>query len=759
MARQEHDLQAKRDYMAMVARWLDSGAEHFHSIDGTDGIGRFGPADAGALAIEATALYAFVNAVAATNEELDCANCRITREECAERALGAFRYCIQSHRAYPRELPDGIEWGGTGMSPKMADQLALAAEPLEPLLSDTDRDALRRLIAFEADSNILLPFHLEPVDHGYFRKRPPVPTQRFGTSYPESNAWRATILARALLADPDHANAEQWRESMHMHLANALSTPADADDGTILCGRPLRDWHAGANLHPNFALEHHGFFHPGYVNRALLSLFSAACAYRDAGEDAPELLLRNVPELWDVQRRLILWDGRLAYPAGKDYPRYCWGQLYLLPVLVFIQHEYGDNVARWAELRLADLLAREQEANGDGAFFASRLSKWRQVIERNRHLAPRRPAPSVYYRSQVDPAYYIALADWWHRRYDGAGPVAADIDEEELAEPFVEPDCGLIFHRSPSRFASWSWNAYRSRAQGLVIPRDGDHLAEWQGNLVSRFQLRNVGCDCRVIRHREHTFDGGIATCGSMGVCDGKILHGIAFAALPDGRTTVYLSSARTACAVQLLLVEGLCLNIANDIFNDNSRTVYSRDGSIELLGVGAERQQIAISGPWLNVDDMLGVMELDGREQFAVAVDGARRADGHSLCYHEILHPSDDRPRQLPTGALVEDSAVALVTSIDHEQTMRWPGRHIGPGISNSASRLVTIRGMDDVWYLMAANLDDTPCRLRVPLSMQAAGYEILVGKPRQFRLLGDGAGISLASGEMLLVALAANR
>lgn len=746
------------NYPEAVTEWLQFGTRHFHFLDNSSHLGRFGPTSAGALAVEATALYAFVHGLAASDDSFDLAECPMDAGECVDRGLAAFRYCLHSHVSHADEVADGLSWGGTGMSPKMADQMALAAEVLGDFLEERDREQFAHLIEHEADCNILLPYHLEHVDHGLFRKRPPVPTERFGTSYPESNAWRACILARALLSDPDNGSSEQWRESMLMHLTNALSTPADAEDDTVFDGRPVREWHAGANLHPNFALEHHGFFHPGYVNRALLSLFSAAYAFEDAGVDPPESLLRNVPEVWDVQRRLLLWEGNLAYPAGDDYPRYCWGLLYLLPVLVFAQHELEDVVARRAELALADLLRREQQANGDGSFSAGRLEAWRQVIEERPPLAPLRPAPSVYYRTQVDGAFYPALAHWWHRRREAPEPASDAQMDDELCEPFSEPDCGLVFQRSPKRFASWSWNAYRCGAQGLVLPREGDHMAEWQGNLVSRFTVRGAQCDRRVLEHHEHVFENGFATSGRLAVCENSIEHRLGFVALPDGRTTVCLSRARTLRPVEMLMHEGLCLNIANDLFNDNCRRVYCADNACELPGVGAPREEMSIESLWLNVDDMLGVVALDGQERFILSIDGERRAAGHSLCYHEVLRPSVKRSRTLLANALLEDSAVALVTSIDAEETARWLAWHLGPSLSNAEARALTIRGEDDVWYLVAMGLGNEDAEVHLPLTMQAANSDLLVGDSEQFRLVGDGVVLTMPPAGLVVAALAAN-
>lgn len=733
-----------------LGAWLPFGAAGCEHLASDCDLRRFGPVSCGVLGIEATALYAFVFGLAAAWE---LGEGGFDPNRCAEEGLAALRYCLRTHASNPDAQLEDIPWGGTGMSPKMTDQLALAAEVLDAWLTADDRARLGRVIEHEANANILLPYHLEPVDHGYYRKRPPVPTGRFGSSFPESNAWRANVLGRALLAQPRHEHAALWRESMTMHLVNALSVPADAEVEDEVAGRPLRAWHAGANLHPHFAMEHHGFFHPGYVNRALLSLMSAWYAHVDAGAEPPALLLRHVPEVWDVQRRLLLWDGRLAYPAGDDYPRYCWGQLYLLPVLSFMRNEFGDEVAAEAEARASALLLDEQAENEDGSFFGARLAEWRREIESPDGLPPRSPAPSVYYRTQVDAPFYLGLAAWWGERTPSV-PAGATAFADRHA-PFAEPDCGLVFHRGERRFASWSWNAHRSRAQGLVIPEGGDHLVEWEGNLVSRYQVRGRDSDRRVLGHSEHLFPGGFATIGRLSDCDGAILQQIAFIALPDQRTCLRVARSTALADCQPLLVESLCLNLANDRFNGGRRAVSSHDGVLEVAGPGEARAEIELEGPWLNVDDALGVVALDGREQFVLEVDGARRACGHSLCYHRVLHQCLSRQREVARGGLLEDCAIALLAGATAEVTSRWLARNVAPAAADGAMRGLAVRGADGTWYAIAINFGPEPAQMHFPLTMEASGFRMLVGTPEQFVLTGVGAQITLPAHGMLVAAL----
>ena len=60
----------------------------------------------------------------------------------------------------------------------------------------------------------------------------------FGTSWPESNAWRGAALAAATLSQPHHPHVAAWDESMKRHFVNALSVPQDAQSGAIVDNLP-----------------------------------------------------------------------------------------------------------------------------------------------------------------------------------------------------------------------------------------------------------------------------------------------------------------------------------------------------------------------------------------------------------------------------------------------------------------------------------------------------------------------------------------
>jgi hypothetical protein len=45
-------------------------------------------------------------------------------------------------------------------------------------------------------------------------------------------------------------------------MISAFATPADCSSQRVVEGKPLSAWLRGANVHPDFTLENHGFVHP-----------------------------------------------------------------------------------------------------------------------------------------------------------------------------------------------------------------------------------------------------------------------------------------------------------------------------------------------------------------------------------------------------------------------------------------------------------------------------------------------------------------
>ncbi len=617
-----------------TAAWLPYAERHWHRHPEREDTGYFGTGTVAIQSLEAVAEHAFVCAslarrpVAAPPDGLGA-------DRLVERSLAGLRYLAETHTTGSMDCVSGAtgavgsggeplarrdhapgpprhpgRWGADGWTPVPAFLLWLVAEELGEVLPAAEAGMVHRVLEHEADANLADRRCTVLEHHGYFREVPPIPTGRFGHSWPESNAWRGALLAAAQLALPSHPHVAKWDDSMKRHFVNALSVPQDAESEQIVDGLPVRERFVGANVHPGFALEHHGFFHTCYAARTMQFLVLAAASFGRHGRRAPESAAHHLVDEWRMLRRLLLWQGRVAYPAGKDHHRYGWGLTYLLPVAAWLHRRHGDAPAALLEEQLTDLFLAEQAHNGDGSFARERMGA----------LLEARPAPGrragersrvLYYRAEADPPFYLLLALALHEAAENAGrprvrAAAAEV-ERAIGGTFEEPDAGLVLHRGTERFASWSWNAHPDVAQGLFVPRAGDHLAEWNGNLAPSFVVLDAppGASGRLVAWRRTvTLDGGFATLGMVRHAGGALEQHALYVALPDGRSALYADDVRARWDLTLLHQEGLRFNLGNDLFNGCRRTLRFEAGAAALVAGAATPAPLRENGsPWLEVD------------------------------------------------------------------------------------------------------------------------------------------------------------
>jgi hypothetical protein len=745
-------------HVQAAGAWLGYAERHWHRHPQQPALGYFGTGTVAIQSLEAAAEHAFICATLACHAEPDADNTDnvagsgLTRAGLLDRALAGLRYLAATHVTGEAGCVPGAsgavnhsgrpappwggnarrQWGGDGWSPVPAFFLFLVADALGEALPEPDAAAVRRVLAYEADANLADQRCTVLEHHGYFRQVPPIPTGRFGTSWPESNAWRGALLAAARLTLPDHPRAPRWDDSMKRHFMNALSVPQDAASDAVVDGRPVREWFVGANVHPHFALEHHGFFHPCYAARTMEFMVLAADAFERRGLPPPECTTHHLLDEWRLLQRLLLWQGRLAYPAGQDHHRYGWGLTYLLPVLAWLQRHDGDRIAASFEQQLAAVLLYEQRHNGDGSFVRERMGA---LLEDTPHPLRRAGDRSrvLYYRAEADPPFYLLLAQRLHQAgtvrdrwpqaaphaVPGPRPVAQEAPEPapvsgDVAPPITgtveEPDAGLVFRRDPGRFVSWSWNAYPDVAQGLFIPRHGDHLAEWNGNLAPAFVVLDAPATRAVVWQRTTTFHGGFATLGTVRHAGGALAQHVLYVALPDGRSALYADEVRCRWALTLLHQEGLRLNLGNDLFNGYRRRLRFAGGEAWLVaGQPADARLRANRSPWLVVDDLLGVQFVDESDQsgepWTVRTFPSRNATDMSAWYAILCRPLLTTPRAFPIGGLVQRTCVRLVANVAGDEWVapvacRWRPWRAG----EAPSLTIEAPGLDGALYRIDA-------------------------------------------------------
>jgi hypothetical protein len=666
----------------------------------------------------------YVTALAALSSctDYDAAHLGIDREHFRQRALAALRFSFNSHLSGEGYCTDGQKWGCTWISALGIERMMTGVLALRPYFTPQDEMNLQSLLTCEAN------WLLHDYHRGEHRGINAGLWSTSGKNDPESNGWNGALLWRTAAMYPDHVDASLWIERSHEFLMNAVSIAADAQDDTIIAGKPVSEWHIGANFFDNYALDHHGYLNVGYM---IICVSGAAMLHADlkvAGMPRPESLDWHQADLWRVLRRLIFSDGRLARIGGDTRVRYAYCQEYLLPSLLYASEQLGEQYA--PEILNAQLKLIEEEAafNGDGSFYGKRL----------KNLNSQNP----YYYTRLESDRSCALGLLLLNAPQSSSGIEVSISdnrsadlkpssfEESVFGGWEDPDHGVAVHRCDSRFASFAWRGF-GLGQGLCLPPNQGHLAEWEGNLgiTSRFMgddgviAGGQTARRRVINHHIESFEGGFLTYGTieegtnLTVQEGWSGSGMAqsqivFAALPDGHTVLGLQYCRAANLRSFPLeIKGLQWRVPNDLYNGFNRTLTTQNGEF-ILHSPCPQEEVLSLGSWANCAEKVGVIGLYGATDLKVHRQPHRNAGKYrSLYVEDICWGFHLGARSALPNEILLDTGWAMLSDVTSEQT-----RHFAE--SNALSVLdlpkdcrgVRIVGLDEKCYELVANFGLEP-------------------------------------------------
>jgi len=673
--------------------WAPFSEKYWWDDPSYPGIGCFGTGYNN-WGVQTNQKYLGAMAVIAADEDAHESEC-FTRSKALERAITALQYSIASHITGPHHCSDGTKWGHHWISPLGIERMMHGVDLIWDKLSENDRQNVNRLLADEADYQLGV-----EVLGGLWGDK--------GRNKPESNIWNGAICARAALYNPDNPHKDQWIEKAHEFFINGISVPADAEDSAVVGGKPVKDRHRGPNFFPSYALDHHAYLNVGYMVICISNIAMVHYAHVLRGQKPPESLYHHADGLWNLIRRLIFHDGRLIRIGGDTRIRYCYCQDYLIPALIFAADYFGDSHAGALLPKAIELIKREQATNPDGGFHSNRLA----------HVAKE----SLYYytRLESDKAVALSMAIAWLKQRKI--PVDRDLGkfEQSVAGGWEDKEHGAVFHRSPSRMVSWSWRASET-PQGLCLSPDDGSLAEWMENLAGSVVPQGKGGTRKVQSHSITSFDGGFVTIGE--VLDGVNVeipegwraehtarHCIAFAALPDNHTAVRIEIAVTPARRTFIKSwAGVKLEIPNDIMNSGIRKYHCRNGILELHGPCKSFETHNIDSPWINIDDRIGLVILNGAESWEILRRG-EPIGGHAygniytdaICCNLRTEPAD-----LPDAAVLFDNTCIMLSGMDSHETeafyRAYKARAIDP--EHPECRGAFVQAYDGRNYIFLAN------------------------------------------------------
>ncbi|MBT5609681.1 MAG: hypothetical protein HN742_03535 [Lentisphaerae bacterium] len=540
----------------------------------------------------------------------------------------------------------------------------------------------------------------------------------------EGITWTINLLARGAIFYPDHPHAAQWLDLAKHGYASSLCVAADLKDGTVVDGKAIKEWvaHRCPVLHPDFTLTHHALgIHPGYMAIAghrMVSLYDLL--KRNEGSVSP-VWTHHFRDMTNALKDLSLWDGRTAFPNGKDWADYLYGVCDIHYDFVGLQMMFGDGEARLLE---------------QGKF---RHLEWLQLNRGNGDFGP----SNAEYVFNVNDAARLGYTYWIRQAHGCSRPVTQEQLESAHCKVLHSPHSKFVSVRDPQRFASWGWQGRRYRSTGkhtstgLILPSGhglGDHLAQWDDNLAPDYWIldkrgRRSYLEVGSKGTRVETFAGGFAVSERNEMFPpgaklepntrGSVLDHRAMVALPDGRTVVFAASGRALQSIAGLSTMDVNWRFVRSIFCDMQRTIYHEGGEKECRFVKD------VSTPWFNIDGIMSVIPIGTPARVTCQPFGKVDEQGAPVAEHDAfgahagqtvrLGVCSSEPRDYQPEQEVFTACLAFVTDTDATQAGQLVGTCREFEIGKTA-RAYEVGGQDGEAYVVVVNFSDAAANITIP-------------------------------------------
>ena len=413
-----------------------------------------------------------------------------------------------------------------------------------------------------------------------------------GDTKAEENGWNMTCIALADAMFPDHPHASAWHTNAIEYMINTHSTPTDAQDDTMVDGRPVREWFSAANVNPDLTLENHNIFHPSYVACSSYFLTQAAMYYTYGHRPIPEATTHHLLDTWKMFQTIILPSSESAYPQGMDWELHGLTYINLYASLASLHKD--PLAARMEDLSLQYARAWQQSRNGNFMLAGSPFGFGRHAASAEHFsyafLSHKIFGPPVKEMSAAKAA--AAVEGVWNRE-------------------FVE----FIMHRTSDKFVSFSW---KNHVMGQVIPigagHDGnpDFTIPITSGFVGSFDLKpDRKPSLKVLDHDYVKKPDGFATTGLLLLDNNALKQTLRVTSIGE-KTVVYEDRVIAMMDVTITRELGVPVGIENDEITGGKRTLYYQDGQTTMDWKNP-RPAFSIPGSWANVDGCLGVVAVAG--------------------------------------------------------------------------------------------------------------------------------------------------
>lgn len=469
------------------------------------------------------------------------------------RARAMARYLCDGHVTGSGVCQDGRRWGLNWQSSWWAAKLGLAAWHLRDLLAADEHEAVRRVIAAEADR------HLKRV----------APTGLFLDTKAEETAWDVEALAVACLLVPDAPQREAWQAKLVEFSFNVFSAPQDRFNSTVVDGAPVCEQVYTCNTHADHSLDNHGSFHFCYIASPLLSKAWTWFALKQAGVPVPDALQHHVADVWSLARQTFL-THRFAYVGGQDWARYTYGEYFIVPALSYLAQVVDDPQVRTVQQARLRFMAAEAQNDPQGGFFGRRFTLGRL----HGQLA----------KYESDALACMALTALYERTVHEPTPTSlVKLPAVQPESVHISPEGQFCFWRTSAFFFAFSWSHLDHPGPSLVFgPTERDDMIDWrEGNGLGRVDtpagpasmwgvrsMRRIGNQLHV--------KGELFALSRKGHRETESVLELVLDA--EAQTCSFTHRVTALRPLRWVRVTPLGLHVPNDLFNGGRRVVVQDD-------------------------------------------------------------------------------------------------------------------------------------------------------------------------------------
>jgi hypothetical protein len=477
----------------------------------------------------------------------------------------ALNYAANTHLSSSNRCADGKAWGHGWQSAYWGGHVGITCLVAQKDLPPATVEAVRRAIADEATYRA----HIPPMS-GWIND-----------TKAEENAWNSHIVAVAAAWMNTNTNAGLWLTSAKQYLVNT-HTVANTN------GDPLASWITTVTHYPDFALENHGFYHPGYKACSGEipgdSWLMARLANSNVAAELEPFATHDVLLAWTNFAYLLLDSGEMAFPAGEDWDLNDYEQN---AYLAWMASHFNDPVARWADERIAGLLRFRQKVNGDGRYVG--------------------PSTQIGFGRESCVAYRTALSwlHWANARYP-TGPSVAP------APAFLHmADVGVIEQRGANGYFSICYgpqtNGGKTRINAMIeapttsFPNDVYTVTPRVPGVIGLGAMGNpTGAQLVNLTSNGNTFTAELhLTNGMNGTTEVYVDC--------TGETIAIVEVPRPAAGVANRAIGSFTVGIENAPLNGGSRLLEWKNGSASITNLSGSTR--SMTNDWICVGGHYGMV------------------------------------------------------------------------------------------------------------------------------------------------------